>query len=167
MAEKETNIIPIALEYYDRMQEKYLPLLSKVKRHELVLSPYDMERNKIKLFDEDGKELLTSEYEVIGLYHNVFKIWRWAWSIPILKKNAIYISRSILNYGLDLDKADFLKSELITSRFSISDNIQLDMHISIATYLAKKVPYSYKFYPDETNRKNYVTYYIFLLNADK
>ena len=55
-----------------------------------------------------------------------------------------YISRKILNYGLDLTPDEqFLKSELITSRFRISSKIQLDIHVALASYLTK-MPLIYK-----------------------
>jgi hypothetical protein len=166
-SEEKVSIVPLALEYYDKIKEKHASLFKKVKSHKLIVSPYDMERNKITLYDQFEKELLTSEYEIIGIYHNKFKIWSWAWSVPIFKKNSIYISRNILNYGLDLDTTEFLKTELITSRFLITNPIQSDIHISIATYLAKKVPFSYRYYPDEHNKENFVVYHIFLLDIDK
>jgi hypothetical protein len=46
-------------------------------------------------------------------------------------------------YGtdIDIDKNPtniLLKNELVTSRFRIEDNVQIDIHCAIASYLAKK-----------------------------
>ena len=167
MTSETETLVPKALEYYDKTRESYKDLFNKVKDYKLNISAYDMERNKIIFLDEDGKELLTSEYEVAGIYSNLYKIWVWAWSVPSFKKNLQYISRKILNYGLELDTSYFLKTELITSRFRITDPIQLDIHVAIAAYLSKKVAYNYKYYPDKAKEpNNYITYYIFLLSLE-
>ena len=67
-------------------------------------------------------------------------IWNWAWSIPILKKKNISIIKKILNYGMDLESDShniFVKKELITSKFEISNPVQIDIHLSIVSYLSK------------------------------
>jgi len=96
-------------------------------------------------------------------------------------------------YGTELDsQQNFLKSELITSRFKINNSIQLDIHASIASYLSKK-PMIFKMkqfknkeiknnlinikYPDyskkiltsdidvnEQSTEDYIEYYLFLLD---
>jgi hypothetical protein len=58
--------------------------------------------------------------------------------VPYLSKNSTYTSRKILNYGLDLGpNQEYLKSELITSRFRITNPIQLDIHTAISSYLSQ------------------------------
>ncbi len=59
--------------------------------------------------------------------------------MPDVSKNKSMISRSILNYGLDLESSEslFLKAELITSRFKISDHTQLDIHSAISYYISR------------------------------
>lgn len=134
------EIIAPALEYYDRTNEQYKSLFDKLNplKFKKDESEHDLEHNKITFYDMKDKSLLTSNYEVVGVYSSEHKMWSWAWSIPLLKKNEIYISKKILNYGLDIEYSIFLKTELVTSRFEISDNIQLDIHLAIATYLSKK-----------------------------
>lgn len=167
MTTTHETLIATALEYYDSYNEKYRGLFKKVKNTKIELTPYDMERNKIKLLDKDNEELLTSKYEVVGVYSNEYKMWSWAWSVPKFKKNNTYISRKILYYGLDLDPESSLKSELITSRFLISNPIQIELHLAIASYLAKKIIYKYVYYPDEKNQPdNFIVNYIFLLDVD-
>jgi hypothetical protein len=113
-------------------------------------------------------------------------MWIWGWSLPQYKKNTTTIVRKLWNYGAELDvNSHFLKRELITSRFRISDPIQLEIHTAIATYLSKK-PLIYKhtikydtvkdedFVPvldQNINKYNetsdYNTYYMFILDYDK
>jgi hypothetical protein len=173
----QETLVPAALEYYDRTQEKFKDLFKKIASYKRETSPLDMERNRIIAYDISKNVVLVSKYEVIGIHSNLHKIWCWAWSVPTLAKNAVYISRKILNYGLDIESSMFLKTELTTSRFVVSDKIQMDLHIAIACYLAKKVVYKvrYNFKEDEKTlsddsedkkNKNYIDSYIFLLDID-
>lgn len=160
------SIISSALEFYDSKQQHNKKKFKKVKRYTIEESPFDMERNKITLYDEENKQILTAEYEAIGIYDNNHKIWTWAWSIPWMKKNTTYTSRKILLYGLDLDYKEnlFLKTELLTSRFQITDPVQIEIHIAIAAYLSKKtVIYEIKDATDSKNPENYKITYLFLM----
>jgi len=166
-AVKTLSIIPTSLEYYDKNMQKYKSLLRKIKGHKLETTPFDMEKNKIILYGKDNEIILKTEYEIIGFYNNPYKMWSWAWSVPWFKKNSTYISRKILFYGLDLDSTEdlFLKTELLTSRFQITDVVQLELHIAIASYLAKKpLIYNYKHHFDTKDPENYTIYYLFLLS---
>jgi len=162
------EIVAPALEYYDRSREQYKPLFEKLSptKFKKDTSPHDLEHNKITFLDNKNKEILTSNYEIVGIYSNFHKMWCWAWSVPIFRKNETYISKKILNYGLELESSLFLKTELVTSRFKISDKIQLDIHIAIATYLSKKIIYKYRYFKNKNdiNTDNYIDYYIFLLD---
>ena len=138
--DKTKDLVMNALKYYDTNNEKYSKIFDKIKYYSIIFSHKDngIEHNKIVFYDQEKKEIFKSRYEMLGIYHLKFKLWIWAWSIAILKKNEILLSKKILNYGIDLDKDfSFLKSELITSRFKISDEMQLDIHASIASYIAK------------------------------
>lgn len=185
----DNNIVVNSLSYYDMNTEKYEDMFKNVKYVNFPPgdkdSKGDIMRRHIAMFDKDKKEVFKSRYEIIGIYENNSHTWSWAWSIPKLKKNITYISRQILNYGLDLevDKSNslFLKSELITGRFRISNPVQLDLHVAIASYISKK-PVVYKFVfqrekVDSTSQMvevdnneiyegNYSIYYLFILDYD-
>jgi len=136
--DKTKDLVLNALKYYDTNSEKYSKIFTKTKYYSLEMTQSDIEHNIIILFDKDKNEIFRSRYEYLGLYYSHLKLWVWGWSIASLQKNEILLSKKILNYGIDLGKDfAFLKSELITSRFRISDEIQLDIHISIASYIAK------------------------------
>lgn len=145
MSSKIRNLIIKSLEYYDQNTELYKPFFSKVKYYSLIISTNDIEHNKIIFYDKNGQEIFRSRYEILGFFNSQSNTWIWAWSIPTAIKNSVNISKKILNYGFDLLPFEdtFLKTELITSRFRISHKIQLDIHISIASYLSK-IPMIFK-----------------------
>lgn len=186
----ENNIVVNSLAYYDKNTEKYEPMFSNVKYINFPPGDKsikgDISRRYIAMYDKNKKEIYKSRYEIIGIYENTSKTWSWAWSIPKLKKNITYISRQILNYGLDLDVSEqnslFLKSELITGRFRITSDIQLDLHASIASYISKQpIVYKFIFHRDSADTTadmvevvddveldgNYSMYYLFILDYQK
>ena len=128
-----------ALEYYDLNQNLIEDLTQKISYIEYVDSEKDFEHNKIILYDSNQNEILQSKYEYIGTYDSNTLIWSWAWSIPTMKKKNTTILRKILNYGVELEPTqNFLKTELITSRFRVTNKIQLDIYSAIVSYLSKK-----------------------------
>src|SRR3972149_7784648 len=97
------NIITDSLEYYDKNTEKYEYLFKNVKYIVTQFNDTDTEHSSFHMFDANNSEIFRSRIETIGVYDNALKIWTWAWSIPDLPKNATYISRKMLFYGLDLE----------------------------------------------------------------
>jgi hypothetical protein len=134
------ELIINSLKYYDINTEKYSKLFNKAKYYSRISANQkgDLDHHQIILYDENKKEILKSRYEILGIYYFNLKLWVWGWSMPTLRKNEIILSKKILNYGIDLDlDSTFLKSELVISRFRISDEIQLDIHVAIASYISK------------------------------
>jgi hypothetical protein len=156
------------LEDYDVKMMDCYEKFAEVNRVDFDYSNSDLELNTVTLFDKNNKLINKYKYSIIGLYERKEKIWIWSWAIPYLRQNEIILSRQLLNYGLDLkyddniddDKAfmyDFLKPELVTSRFKVNDQVQLDIHLAIASYITKHdLLFEYKF-PNTTS-----SYYIFL-----
>jgi hypothetical protein len=180
-----------ALEYFDTNQYKLVDINNKIRYIEFIESDKDFEHNEIVLYDEDFNKINISKYEYIGTYDSTTSIWSWAWSIPTMKKKNTTIIRKILNYGVELEPTNnFLKTELITSRFRVTNKIQLDIYSAIVSYLSKKPsiikikifnntkiinhkdekhnlidvkePYIYKDEKPE-NQYRYTEYYLFLL----
>ena len=132
-----------------------------------------MERNKIEFFDKNNKVLLQSRYEVIGFYYKKYNLWCWGWAAPPLKKNETVIIRKLLNYALEIDLSlkeneqfKFIKTQLINSRSRITDELQLDIHIALASYLAKKKMVYKKKYKLSEEPNNYIDYYLFILDEN-
>jgi hypothetical protein len=171
----DINIIKNALEYYDTKLKKITKNVHYIK---IIHKTKDMERNIIKLFDNNDNIILESKYELIGMLTNKLKIWMWAWSNPKIHKNNTYISKKILNYGLNLSQNELiLKTKLITSRFIITSPIQIQINIALATYLSKTSSFyefmidpdysvsSSKIYLKNDNNIDSLKYYIFLLDT--
>jgi hypothetical protein len=130
-------IISKSLEYYDRNLElnnkKYFNKTNnyKINNNKFNRDTIDFYYNKKKLF--------SFKMEEIGLYDTKTNIWIWSWAISKNSKKNNDISRKILNYGLDLadDSLISLKNELITSRYKIKNELQLDIKIALCSYLSK------------------------------
>lgn len=136
---KSTDLILNALKYYDMNTEKYSKLLNKIKYYSLIIMPVDneLDYNTIIFYDKNKKEFYRSRYELLGYYNAKLKMWAWGWVIND-KKNEIVFGKKLLNYALDLsNEFGFLKSELVTSRSRVSSEIQVDIHVSIASYITK------------------------------
>jgi len=135
----DMTLIKNSFEYYDKNNEKIGNKFDKVNYISFEINQKDLEHDIIIFYDVNLKELFRSRIEKIGIFDKISKIWTWAWAVSSFKKNETNIVRKILQYGTELDPSTiFLKTELITSRFRISNKIQLDMHCAIASYLTKK-----------------------------
>lgn len=138
------NIVNDALKYYDENNDKYRQIKKKIKfvKHD-VLNKNDIEGTRLVFYDKDMKELFTSRIEILGNYYNTINMWIWGWSLPSINKSLTSIIRKVFLYGTDIDLNKsianvMLKNELVTSRFKVDDDIQVDIHCAIASYLAKK-----------------------------
>jgi len=178
------NIVTNSLEYYDKNREKYDKMISTIKYYKIIRVKSDLDHSKIVFYDKNKEKILETRYEIIGLYNNTSRTWIWAWSVPYFEKNSTFISKKILNYGLDIPSKPeyrFLKSELVTSRFRVSDQVQLDIHISVASYISKN-PLVYSLIIDPSlsetsefteikrepvDNNDYYMLYLFLLDHDK
>lgn len=137
------DIIRDALKYYDQNNEKYLKIKKKIKfvKH-ATADQRDIEGVKLIFYDKDMKELFTSRVEILAKFYSEIKVWCWGFSIPSLDRSITALSKRIFLYGCDIDIHNpeniLLKNELITSRFIINDEAQIDIHCAIGSYLSKK-----------------------------
>ena len=171
------HIIPIALQKYDENNKKYKKLFKTFVKKEFIRMTSDIEKNIIIFKDINGKEIKRSRYEMIGIYNKIDYIWIWAWALPSIYKNEIYLAKTMLNYGLDIipynitnheidddkiinNNINFLnlKSQLINSRFKIYNILQLDIHLALSSYLTK-IPIIYPY-----QREKDIIEYFFLLD---
>jgi len=138
------EIVNDALRYYDGNNELYKNIRKHMRyvKH-AVVNRKDVEGIKLIFYDENMKEIFTSRVEILGKYYSSINVWVWGWSLPSINKSLTSIIRKVFLYGTDIDlNANpaniLLKNELVTSRFRIEDEIQIDIHCAIASYLAKK-----------------------------
>jgi len=133
-----------ALKYFDMNNERYRRTRRHIKFYKRSsVNNRDVEGVKLIFFDSEMNELFTSRIEVLGKYYNSIETWVWGWSLPGINKSLTSIIRKVFLYGTDIDINNnpaniMLKNELVTSRFRIEDDVQLDIHCAIASYLAKK-----------------------------
>ena len=134
------EIIRTSLFHYDTYTEKYKNILDNVKYVTFDKTDDDMKHNKINAYGSNDELLFTSRYEGLGRYYPSNSLWIWYWAIPSAPLNTTNISRNILNYALKINSFEYLtlKSELITSRYFVTNEIQLEIHSAISLYLSKK-----------------------------
>jgi len=144
----DITLVNNAFEYYDKNNEKNMDKFINVVYISLDRKQNDLEHSILSFYDKNLKLLFSYKFERIGMYDKKSNIWSWAWTIPYFNKNETNIIRKILYYGVELNSNSiFLKTELVTSRFRITNNAQLDLHCAIASYLSKKpLIFKYKFF---------------------
>lgn len=149
MTENETtkidSTIRSSLEYYDRNCEKYNDFLKNIKYIKYIDN--NQQTDEIIFYDKNKNILLQSPFEILGLYLPNKHLWKWSWSMPTFPKKRTLLSRKILDYAFNLNNEDdyLLKSKLINSKINIYNDLQLDIHIAVSSYLGKQ-PLIYKFY---------------------
>ncbi len=152
------NIISNSLEYYDKNLELNKEFYNSINYINIIKSQGNNynDYNYIEFYDKNKNLIKKSKYEILGVFNSSNSIWTWGWSIAKLNKNNVITSKKIFNYGFDLDNNNiYLKNELVTSRFKISNPIQLEIHVSIGAYLSKNPQvFGYKIYNDLINKKN-------------
>ena len=133
------ELVRNSLEYYDNNMEKNQNFFEKIAYIKFIKKNKEMEHDQVEFYDEDENMFHSSRYEIIGLYVSGLGIWNWAWSVARFPKKRTYIAKKILDYGISLDYKSnrFLKEELVTGKFRISSQIQLEFHAAIASYLSK------------------------------
>ena len=121
------DIIASALIYYDKNVEKNRRIINS----EALIS-FNKDTN-IEFYT-NNELTLKAKYQVMASLKN--NVWKWAWAdktlIPSIKQKSI----EILTYGINTDDQR-VKEETITSMFTITDPIQLDIHTSIGSYITK------------------------------
>lgn len=134
------ELVTNALNYYDVNKERFSHFFNSIAYVTMDSKFEDNEHDKITFYDCDLKVILVTRYEILGIYDNLSATWIWGWASPQFKKPTVSISTQILNYGLNLPYSvdNYLKTELITSRFTINIAPQIDIHTAIALYLSKK-----------------------------
>ena len=160
-------IISQSLEYYDKNLIKNSDFFNNINYIKIIKNDV----NYLEFYDKNKELIKKTRYEILGVYNSLGKIWTWSWSIAILAKNVVNTAKKIFNYGFDLDINNaYLKNELITSRFKISNPIQLDIHVALGAYLSKKeLIFKYRTYNDKIMKKTIIPTddNSFLLNIKK
>jgi len=131
-----------AIEYYDFNEKLYEKIKKRIKYIEFDKAlNTTADAQYLKFYDGDKKILFYSRIEILGISYNDHDLWVWGWAIPNLPYELVSTIRNVLIYGTTLDGStndiSSIKTELITSRFGLTDRIQIEIHCAVASYLAK------------------------------
>lgn len=134
-----TTLITDFLANYDKNMKEQDKLLKNTAYFKIREIDDNTENDKIIFYDYNHNQIIQFDFQIIGIYKSDFNSWTWAWGIPGLNSKLTRIITKILNYGFTLDpkKQYHLKSEIINSRFIISDPIQIDIHLAITSGISK------------------------------
>ncbi len=127
-----------AFKYYDNQQLEYDIYINnsnyniKEINNTIIISPID-----------NIKPIVTYNYEILGILDNQTHVWIWSWLVPDFNNNVVNLSKDLLFYGLKLEPSSntdihsYLKIQLLNSRILIENDIELDIHLSLISYLIK------------------------------
>ena len=169
-------LIKNAYNYYDKKISYIEKKLGNISKYKIIgeKSSSDLEPNIINFYDSNNKLIFSTQYEKMGYYNKKTKIWIWAWAFNGLKgfppqqKNELYLTKKLLNYGLDIELLDndksknpsLLKDILSNSRILISNITSLNLLVYISLYLTKK-DYLLTL---KVKNNNHITEYLYLFN---
>jgi hypothetical protein len=128
------DIIIKALDLFDQQRFKYEEYFKN--KIEII------NNHEIKFISNDGQGF-KANYEYCGYYDIVNSIWVWGWLLP-LSNSQTSLSRSLLNYGLNLDiesinnEQIFIKNLLLNSRYIVNDPVGMDINLAIFSLILKE-----------------------------
>jgi hypothetical protein len=156
------HLVNKSLDNYDQHQK----FLNYVEGFEKTFSSAThAKKSYLALFDTKTKEkIFESEIQYLAIFYSKDLIWSWAWSLSHFIKETSYVSRKLLNYGLDLTSdADpfMLRHILVSSRLLITEMFHIDVIIALAREILKS-PYivGKKMYVNGSDDEYVIVFYI-------
>jgi len=148
------DIIIKALDLYDKKTSKYIQYINN--KIDFISD------NKINFYSNDGQ--IFNTYCELGGYYDIENcIWVWGWLLPIPNSGTI-LSRSLLNYGLNLDIISinneqlFIKNLLLNSRYIVNDSVGMDINLAIISFILKdKILFIYPHKNDKIIKYYFIT----------
>uniref|UniRef100_A0A6C0EDQ8 Uncharacterized protein n=1 Tax=viral metagenome TaxID=1070528 RepID=A0A6C0EDQ8_9ZZZZ len=165
------QIIKSSLSYYDNQNIKYFEYINTqdVNINIQKENPYNLD-NDLIIFFKNSENEKSFNFELLGYFDNQLNIWIWGWLLPNVDYDKTKICRDLLDYGLKLQPSTnssehaIIKSLLLNSRQKFDEYVQLEINLSIISYLIKDnilFIYPRKLYTDE-KKKNFITIYYFI-----
>jgi hypothetical protein len=157
-----------SIEYVDKLYEENKNVFEELYSYAKYKFSDD---KKITFYNNNNDKIVEYNYEVLGKYNYNENVWVWGWSIPYLNKEKINISKNILLYGINIQKPQYIKDILITSHNKLTNEIQLEIFLSIGLYLSKKKIYykcnidkilNNEIYNNDNDDNIYSTYFIII-----
>lgn len=130
------NLLLEIYNYHDEKYLKYEKLLKKIDHWEKD-DKYEINYPHVIFYDKNKKKLFSCNFNIIGQYFKENKVFIWSWANYIFNKQLNYLTKDLLNYGLNNDNK-FIKLIFTNSRLIINNNINLDHIIFLSFYLSQK-----------------------------
>lgn len=133
------NLIKNAIEYYDFKHILMKNISYKKENIKTNNKITDLQDNIFIYKNKKDNKSKKLKYEILGKIDEDNKILTWSWSLSEISKNKSYISKSLLNYGLDLNDDNLLelKDLLINSKIKYYDINSLDIILILCLFLTK------------------------------
>lgn len=145
------TIIQKTMKLYDDANKKNKKLFDRVvkfrfegdKGEHKYKYVQDTNLNKAYAFDKNNKKIFVADVALISIHIKNFNLWCWGWALPYFHKNMTWHVKRLFEYGYNIVikeryKIDALiKSMLITSRFIIKEQYNLDILLALTMYLTK------------------------------
>ena len=154
-----TNYIKKSLEYYDNQQYENRFYLNNIPD---IDNDIINNNNNIKYISwyKNNEIKLKTHYEIIGIFDSYTKIWVNSWSLLNYKS---ILGHDLFEYAYNNDinninnsLNDYIKIQLLNSRFIINNNIELDIYLALISYLLKdKIKFIFPMelpYPNDKTR---------------
>jgi hypothetical protein len=147
--DKSFAVIKNSLEHYDENYKK-LKLDKTYNMIKYIMFKKINKQNIICLYDRKKKLIFEYEYGCYCVYITKKNILKWAWSCVELDKYN-NVSKQLLTYMINNNSNDLiLKNELINSSVNIVDKLQIQLLLSVISYLTK-IPMIFNFISNKIN----------------
>lgn len=160
MESKLSDFIVKSLEYYDNQKTKNI---NYFEQEYFNLDINDIS-NEISFISKNKISKLSNRYQVLGVFNIETRIWLWSWVAHDLNISQTELATNLLLYGLKIDSSIdtdlfiYLKTQLVNSKLLIENDIALDIHLSMISYLLKEKILFIFF----NMNKDKITYYLIL-----
>ena len=166
MDNKIEVLIVKSFKHYDEQITRNKENIESIKDEDLLFeSLQGSDSQKQEIFIKDG----LHSFQQLGVFDVETKTWIWSWCIPRLFKPLVQESQFLLKYGLSLnvgeDAEDFyyLKFLLTNSRIYFEDELQLNILISICSYLlGNRIRFIYQRKFKRKNSENVLYFYLII-----
>lgn len=140
-----------AFNYLDKKTVEHENIFNDYDRYSFKISKNDMGKNKM-FFYKNNKKIIIADFDYMGYFNKKTRLWAWSWGRFDFPKPLTYVSRKLLNYGLDInvekvtlksnhefqiDLKQALKILLVNSRLIINTEIGYEILKALIIYITK------------------------------
>lgn len=141
------SILKSSLDYYDNEQPRIQKIINDIDYIRIIKG--NNINDTYVFYNDNDNEIFRSRIEHLAIFIPQNNTWKWSWAIPFANYKNTLISRKILEYaftlGFENESELFLKSTLVNSQITISNQYQLDIYLALSAMLSKK-PFILRYY---------------------